>query len=94
MAIDEARRHTLYQRLREELGDEVTTTLMEHIPWTEPATREDLENLEHRLVALLERRLTSVQRTYFIATVTVILTLAALNYATTQAILTAIQAAD
>ena len=71
MAIDEASRHRMYQRLEEVLGAEEATTLMEHLPptgWGDVArksdldhlavaTKHDLEQLELRLDARFEARL-------------------------------------
>jgi hypothetical protein len=48
MAVDEQSRHQLYQRLEVVLGEEATTTLMEHLPpigWADVATKADLDNL-------------------------------------------------
>jgi hypothetical protein len=98
MAIDEALRHTVYEQPRSVLGDDTTVALMEHIPWTAPATAEQLDALEHRLdakldameqrlLALMETRLSSMQRILVIALVAVVFNLAALNLAAFYAIL-------
>jgi hypothetical protein len=58
MAVDERSRHRLYQRLLEVLGAEEATTLMEHLPSGgagRVATKDDLEALEHRLLAEIHR---------------------------------------
>lgn len=49
MAITEASRYGLQQRLHDVLGDEEATTLMEHLPpvgWADVATRADLQHVE------------------------------------------------
>lgn len=46
MAVTEAKRHRLYQRLEEVLGAEEATTLMELVPpvgWADVATKADLD---------------------------------------------------
>jgi hypothetical protein len=55
MAITEATRHHLYQRLEEVLGHEEATTLMEHLPpvgWSDVATKRDFEPLNARMDTL------------------------------------------
>ena len=52
MAIDEANRHRLYQRLEAVLGPEETAVLMEYLPpvgWADVATKHDLAALEERV---------------------------------------------
>lgn len=47
MAITEATRHQMYQRLEELLGKDEAATLMEHLPpvgWADVATRRDLDH--------------------------------------------------
>lgn len=54
MAITEASRHQLHTRLKEVLGPEEATVLMEHLPpvgWADVATRRDLDGLEARMDA-------------------------------------------
>jgi hypothetical protein len=44
MAIDEASRHRLFQRLEEVLGTDEAATLMEHLPpvgWADVATKRE-----------------------------------------------------
>jgi predicted nucleic acid-binding Zn-ribbon protein len=58
MAITEATRHHLYQRLEEVLGHEEATTLMEHLPpvgWSDVATKRDFEPLNARMDTLAAR---------------------------------------
>ena len=46
MAITDAQRHRLHQRLEETLGPDEANTLMEHLPpvgWADVATRRDLD---------------------------------------------------
>jgi hypothetical protein len=48
LAITEEDRHQLYARLREVLGDDEATTMMEHLPpvgWADVATKRDLDHL-------------------------------------------------
>ena len=52
MAVDEAARYRLHQRLEEVLGPEVAIVLMEHLPgvgWADVATKHDLAALEQRI---------------------------------------------
>ncbi|HEX9993639.1 MAG TPA: hypothetical protein VGB14_11990 [Acidimicrobiales bacterium] len=52
MAVTEASRYRLHQRLEEVLGPEQATTLMEHLPpvgWADVATKHDLAQLEERM---------------------------------------------
>ena len=52
MAVDERRRHRLFQRLEEVLGPEEAAALMEHLPpvgWADVATKHDLAELEARM---------------------------------------------
>lgn len=54
MALTENSRLVLYQRLKEVLGGDEATTLMEYLPpvgWADVATKRDLDNLEERLRA-------------------------------------------
>lgn len=58
MAVDERARHRLYLRLEEILGSDEAKTLMDHLPpagWADLATKKDLESLEARLTAQIER---------------------------------------
>lgn len=58
MAISEESRHHLYQRLRQVLGPEEATVLMDYSPpvgWADVATRRDLDGLESRVGRRLER---------------------------------------
>jgi hypothetical protein len=70
MAVDERRRHQLYRRLEEVLGQDEAGTLMDHLPpvgWADVARRSDLEHLSERLSdrfsAELESRLNSQTKT-------------------------------
>jgi hypothetical protein len=52
VAVTEASRYRLHQRLEEVLGPEQATTLMEHLPpvgWADVATKHDLAQLEERM---------------------------------------------
>lgn len=65
MAIDEAARHRLYQRLEEVLGSQEATVLMEHLPplgWRDVATKRDVEQLELRIGANVDRRIGELQQ--------------------------------
>lgn len=58
MAITEANRHRMYQRLEEVLGREQAATLMEHLPpvgWADVATKRDLDRLGDRLDSRIDR---------------------------------------
>jgi hypothetical protein len=60
MAMTEEQRHELYTRLEEVIGMGPATTLMEGMPpvgWADVATKRDLEHVEARLEATLERSL-------------------------------------
>jgi hypothetical protein len=70
MAITEENRHHLYTRLEQVLGPEEATVLMEHLPpvgWADVATKRDLDHLETRLQASLDRRLADFTRTIVFA---------------------------
>lgn len=52
MSITEAERHELHQRLKEVLGPDKASILMEHLPpvgWADVATKQDLEHLRQDL---------------------------------------------
>ncbi len=58
MALTEESRHQLFQRLEELLGLEEASTLMELLPpvgWADVATKRDLDQLESRLEARMDR---------------------------------------
>ena len=58
MARTEESRHQLFQRLEELLGLEEASTLMEMLPpvgWADVATKRDLDQLESRLEARMDR---------------------------------------
>lgn len=57
MAVDERRRHQLYEALAGLLGAEATATMMELLPpsGTEVATRADIDGLDQRFDHLEER---------------------------------------
>jgi hypothetical protein len=87
MSIDERSRHRLYLKLEEVLGAEEAGTLMDHLPpagFADLATkddlrlvRSDLESLEHRLTARMER----LARTLVVWTSSMVLAAAALAFA-------------
>jgi hypothetical protein len=65
MAVDEARRHRLYETMRERLGEEEAATLLEYLPpvgWADVATKRDLDALETSLRGDLDRRFGEVER--------------------------------
>ena len=73
MAITEESRHQLYTRLESVLGPQEATVLMEHLPpigWADVATKRDLEIVEARMEARLERSLRDLQRNLFFGIVT------------------------
>ncbi len=54
MIIDERSRHSMYSRLKELMGEEEATILMEHLPpvgWADVATKRDLDALRAELRA-------------------------------------------
>ena len=58
MSIDERARHQLFRKMESVLGSDEALTLMEHVPpggYTELATRQDLEAVEHRLLAKISQ---------------------------------------
>ncbi len=58
MAVDERSRPQLYRKLEQVLGAEEAGTLMAHLPpggVTELATKRDLRELEHKLLAEIHR---------------------------------------
>ena len=66
MAVHERRRHQLFRRLEEVLGQDEAGTLMEHLPpvgWADVARRSDLERLSDRFDAKLESKLNSQTKT-------------------------------
>jgi hypothetical protein len=70
MAVDERRRHQLYRRLEEVLGQEEAGALMDYLPpvgWADVARRSDIEQLSERLSdrfdAKLESKLNSQTKT-------------------------------
>ena len=70
MAVDERRRHQLYRRLEEVLGQDEAGTLMDHLPpigWADVARRSDIEQFSQRLSdrfrAELDSRLNSQTKT-------------------------------
>lgn len=72
MTIDERTRHDLFLRLEEVLGPQEATTLMEHLPpvgWADVATKQDLERLELRFDAKLQRELREQTRALALANV-------------------------
>lgn len=65
MAITEASRHKLFQRLEELLGTEQAATLMEHLPpvgWADVATKRDLDALRLDIDAMGERLMAALYR--------------------------------
>lgn len=65
MAITEESRHQLFQRLESVLGLEQATTLMEHLPpvgWADVATKRDLNMLESKLEARIDRLDSKIDR--------------------------------
>lgn len=64
MALTEDSRHVLYQRLKEVLGGDEASTLMEYLPpvgWADVATKRDLDNLEVRLRAEFRQEIAALR---------------------------------
>jgi len=64
MAIDEHARHHLHEMARSTWDDEAADGLMELLPpvgWADVATKRDLEQLEHRLEARIDARLSAFE---------------------------------
>ncbi len=62
MSVDERNRLQLAEAAKRVLGDDEGITLMELLPpvgWADVATKQDLEVLEYKLTATLERELRS-----------------------------------
>ena len=60
MAVDERRRHELYEHAKPQWGEEAAVTLMELLPpvgWADVATKSDLRRLGDQIRAELEREL-------------------------------------
>ena len=88
MVVDERRRHQLYRRLEEVLGQDEAGTLMDHLPpvgWADVARRSDLEQLSERLSdrfrAELESRLNSQTKTLVGLMTAQVVTVAGLAFA-------------
>ena len=84
MAVDEARKHRLFNRLEEVLGSEDAATLMEIVPsmdWSTVATKSDLEVLEHKIVSQLRAEMSAQTRTFVLTTATMTLSVGALAFA-------------
>lgn len=69
MAITEESRFRLYQRLKEAIGEDEATTLMEHLPpvgWADVATKRDIDELrtemQHGFAAVRTELRTELQR--------------------------------
>lgn len=76
MAMNEAARRGLYDRLQAALGEEAAVTLMEHIPpagWADLVTRRDLEqrleSTEHKIMAAIRAEMNTQTRTIVYSTV-------------------------
>lgn len=84
MSINEQSRHELYGRLEEILGPGPAATLMEHLPplgWGDVATRRDLDLVEARLSATVERRITEAVRMHVITSVASVMAAVSLAFA-------------
>jgi hypothetical protein len=58
MPITEAQRFEMHLGLRNNLGDDVANSLMEHLPpsgWSDVARTHDIERLDNRITALESR---------------------------------------
>ena len=64
MNVSERDRHALYDAARQEFGDAVADTLMELLPpvgWADVATKRDLDILQHRTEALIQREVSALR---------------------------------
>jgi hypothetical protein len=68
MTITEAQRFEMHLGLRDKLGDDVTNTLMEHLPpsgWSDVARTHDINRLDDRISSLetrLDSRIDSLEK--------------------------------
>ena len=88
IVIDEGARHRLYGRLDAVLGTEEASTLMAHLPpvgWADVATKRDVEilltNLEMKLTALIESRISGLLRSLVVLITGLVFTVAGLAFA-------------
>jgi hypothetical protein len=84
MSINEQARHELYGRLEEILGPGPAATLMEHLPpsgWADVAMRRDLDLVEARLTATIERRVTDAVRMHVFTSVASVMGAVSLAFA-------------
>lgn len=61
MAVDERSRHELYEQARRTWSDQAAEALMELLPpvgWADVATKRDLDALEARVEAKIDRAIT------------------------------------
>jgi hypothetical protein len=78
MSVDERARHQLFVKLEEVIGPESATTLMEHLPaggYMQLATKQDLSELEHRMLAVLRHDISNQTRTMVFALIGVVVSI-------------------
>ena len=84
MAVDEAARRALYDKLEEQLGPEPASTLMASLPpagLSTLATRQDLEVLEHKLLAAMRQEINAQTRLLFFSMIGALFTAVSLAFA-------------
>lgn len=91
MAVDEAARRALFDKLEEQLGPEPASTLMESlppVPLTDFATRRDIERdldvLEHKLLAAMRQEINAQTRLLFFSMIGALFTAVSLAFAAAQ----------
>lgn len=87
MTVDEAARRALFAKLEEQLGPEPASTLMESLPpagLTTLATRQDLEVLEHKLLAAMRQEINAQTRLLFVSMIGALFTAVSLAFAAAQ----------
>ena len=83
MAVSERDRHELYRKLEGALGKEPADTMMALLPpvgWADVATKQDLRELEARILGEMRKEIASLSKTVLIATIGAIATVGTLAF--------------